>query len=218
MCGRFSLITPPEEIASYFNAQVAFDLEPRYNIAPGQPILAIRLSEQQHREAAMLHWGLIPHWAEDASIGYKMINARAETVAEKPSFRDAYRKRHCLIPVSGFYEWKGNGRQKLPYYFYRQDEEPFALAGLWEQWHNAQNNQVIESCTIITNSANSLVAPVHHRMPVVIEQPEIDQWLDTAHNSADLLLSRDWSGFEAMAVSTYVNRAENEGPECLQPI
>ena len=217
MCGRFCLTSPPDKISRTFDLQIPFDLEPRYNIAPGQPILVIRDGDDHSSEAAMLHWGLIPSWAKDRAIGYRTVNARSESITQKPAFRSAYRSRHCLVIADGFYEWATVGRQKRPSLFYRGDGNLFTLAGLWETWTDPAEGETIASCTIITTDANSLVAPVHQRMPVVIEPDNRDSWLDASRDSSGLLPSREWTGFTSRPVASYVNQAGNEGPQCHAP-
>jgi putative SOS response-associated peptidase YedK len=167
MCGRFALATEKHILEILYQLEIREDLQLRYNIAPSQNILACRLSPQHgRRELAALKWGLVPFWAEDETIGSRMINARSETVAEKPSFRDAFKKRRLLIPVSGFYEWKKEDGAKQPFYISRKDGQPFSLAGLWERWDKGTNP--LESCTILTTEPNLLLAPLHNRMPVVV--------------------------------------------------
>lgn len=168
MCRRFSLGSTKESIQKLYGTQNDLPLMPRHNTSPGQQIHAIKLTDGK-RTADNLTWGLIPAWAKDKSVGYKMINARGETVAEKPSFRSAYRSRRCLIPADGFYEWKTEGKNRQPYYFHRNDRELFSFAGIWEVWNDMDSGESIESCSIITTAANSLVAAVHHRMPVLIK-------------------------------------------------
>jgi len=210
MCGRFSLTTSPEIISQHFGFSISLLFEPRYNIAPSQDILAIN----DNHETVMLRWGLIPSWAKDPSIGYKMINARAETVAEKPSFRSAYQSRRCLVPADGFYECKREESVKQPYHIRREDRQPFSFAGLWEEWSGTHES--ICSCTIITTEANSLLTPIHHRMPVVVRQSDYNIWLSGSRDEVGALLpAYEWSGFEAVPVSTYVNNPRNEGAQCL---
>lgn len=215
MCGRFCLTSTPEAIAEFFGFKVKLHFESRFNISPGQPILVVRQNEG-HLEPGMLHWGLIPHWAKDPAINYKMINARSETVAEKPSFRSAYKSRRCLIPADGFYEWKKEGTQKQPYYFHRTDNQFFCFAGLWEYWSNTSAGQDIASCTIITTKANQLMQPIHHRMPVVVSPDYYKNWL-SGSIGVELFGTDDWPEFESYPVSTYVNNAHHEGPDCINP-
>lgn len=216
MCGRFFLTATPKVVQTYFNcgSEALYSPEPRYNIAPTQPIITIRQTPNMFWvEAIMMKWGLIPHWAKDPSMGQNMINARSETVAEKPSFRSAYKSRRCLIPVSGFYEWKTSGKHRQPHAFYRNDGDLFALAGIWEEWNG--RGETIQSCAILTTESNELVSPIHHRMPAIIEKDAIDQWLDPSAKAEQLLQPREWPEFEVRPVSTYVNNANNQGPQCL---
>ena len=163
----------------------------------------------------MLHWGLIPHWAKDASIGNRMINARAETVAEKPSFKSALKSRRCLIPADGFYEWSKEGNHKQPYHIRRSDRDLFCFAGLWEHWTDKESGEEIESCTIITTEANELLKPIHDRMPVVIPSEAYGQWINNQSINR-LLLPCEWSDFEIVQVSTFVNNANHDGPKCVE--
>ncbi|GAB4555638.1 MAG: SOS response-associated peptidase [Anaerolineae bacterium] len=188
MCGRYSVATPPDQLAEHFNATLPLpspDQRPRQNAAPAQS-LPVLLNDGS-RQIAYLKWGLIPAWAKDPSISNKLINARAETVAEKPSFRDALNKRRCLVLADAFYEWqKTSGGKKLPIKFSLADTAPFAFAGLWETWRDAQNH-VIHTFTIITTTANPLVAPIHDRMPVILPPAGQTLWLDNTASKADQL-------------------------------
>lgn len=178
MCGRFTLFEADAVLSKDFGALIAFGLAPRYNIAPSQQILAVRPSMGKGgREAALLRWGLIPHWAKDPSIGNRMINARAETATEKPSFRRAFRHRRCLVPMSGFYEWQKRGILKHPYFIALSDERVMAVAGLWERWEGAEDAP-IESCTLLTTESNDLIAPLHERMPVIVAPENYELWLN----------------------------------------
>ncbi len=221
MCGRFALITPEEVLATQFalplpDEFLSHPAPPRYNIAPTQPITAVRLSPQTgQREWARLRWGLIPSWAKDDKMGGRMINARSETAAQKPSFRSAFKRRRCLIPADGFYEWQKLNGKKQPIYFQATDKRPFALAGLWESW------QGIETCTILTVSPNTLVAPIHNRMPVIIAPQDNKMWLKR-ENDADnrLYLLRPFvpEKMTAHPVDTFVNNARNDGARCIEPV
>jgi len=220
MCGRFTLKTPASELAEVFGWTDALLLEPRYNIAPTQPVLTVR-NPGTGRESAMLHWGLIPSWSKDPTIAARMINARGETVHEKPSFRSAFRRRRCLIPADGFYEWqKTGGRTKQPMYITLADAGPFAFAGLWEQWSGADGSE-IESCTIITTEANELLADVHHRMPVILPEEAYDGWLKPEDRPSDelraLLAPYPPTAMMVSPVNTFVNSPKNDSPECIKP-
>ena len=187
MCGRYVLKANLPEIARMLGldvgTDVGFELAPRYNIAPTQDVPACRAGEDGERRLAMLRWGLVPRWAKDTKLAYRMINARGETVAEKPAFRDAFRHRRCLIPADGYYEWKKVGERKQPNFLYRRDERPFCFAGLWERWHKGGADPV-ESCAIITTQANQLGAEIHDRMPVILPQSEFARWLAAAARTA----------------------------------
>ena len=216
MCGRFSLKTPSKVLAKAFKIEVP-TLPLRYNIAPTQQVAAVR-SRPDGRELALLKWGLVPSWAKDASIGSRMINARAETVAEKPAYRWAFRRRRCLVPADGFYEWKREGGSKQPYHFRMRDEQPFAFAGLWERWRG-ELGEVIDSCTIITTEANELLAPVHDRMPVILPPEAYDTWLDDEFTDAlalgGLLRPYPAEAMERFPVSTRVNSPKNDDASCV---
>ena len=188
MCGRFVGFTKLERLKQYFPIDVArCEVAANYNVAPTQQILAIARMEGSNVLNAY-HWGLVPFWARDTSIGYKMINARAETVASKPSYREAFRKRRCLIPADGFYEWKGRKGEKQPVYITLPDRSPFAFAGLWETWLDRQNqNAVYRSCTIITRAAAGAVRDLHHRMPVILNPDAYGSWLDPQNSNIEML-------------------------------
>ncbi|MBD2002644.1 MULTISPECIES: SOS response-associated peptidase [Cyanophyceae] len=222
MCGRFSQSKSAETIAQVFQVNNVPPLTPRYNIAPTQQIQTIlQNAEQSQREFQMLHWGLIPSWAKDPKMGARMINARAETVAEKPSFRAAFKQRRCLILADGFYEWEQQEKNKQPFYFRMNDEHPFAFAGLWEHWKSG-DGEVIDSCTILTTEPNDLMRPVHNRMPVIIDPKDYDLWLDTEVKKPELLqpLLRSYSAEEMTAypVSTKVNKPVNDSAELINSL
>jgi putative SOS response-associated peptidase YedK len=160
--------------------------EPRYNVAPTQTVPIVKTKDAGW-ESALVRWGLIPAWARDAKIGYRLINARADTVATKPSFRSAFKRRRCLVPADGFYEWQKAGKGKQPFYIHRKDEEPFAFAGLWEAWENPEDGKEIQSCSLVTTEANALMAPIHDRMPVILDSATCDRWLDADEPANDLL-------------------------------
>lgn len=221
MCGRFTLITPAETIAEQFQLPEVSSLSPRYNIAPTQPVAAVRRSPGNGgRELTMLHWGLIPFWAKDPKIGARMINARSETAAEKPAFRAAFRRRRCLVPADGFYEWQRLERGKQPFYIRRRDERPFAIAGLWEHWEGPDGT--VESCTLLTTGPNDLVRPLHNRMPVILHPQDYDLWLAPGVQEPELLqpLLRPYPAEEMLAypISTWINKPENDAPRCIEPL
>lgn len=214
MCGRFAFYSPAEATAALFGVSNVPELKPRFNIAPTQSIAAIRLDSKESREVALLRWGLVPFWAKDPSIGNRMINARAETVAEKPSFRAAYRKRRCLILADGFYEWRKEADGKTPYFISLASGEPFVFAGLWEDWCAKDSDDSLQSTTIITTAANGFMSQLHHRMPVVLQQDAADRWL----GGDEQLLSdagESSPAFRAWPVDRRVNNARNEGEELV---
>jgi len=219
MCGRFTLSQSAEAIASVFQLDEVPILQPRYNIAPTQLVpTVLQNPEQRQRQLQMLRWGLIPSWAKDPAMGARLINARAETVTEKPSFRSAFRHRRCLVIADGFYEWQRQDGKKQPFYFRMQNTQPFAFAGLWERWQDP-NGEIVETCTILTTDANELLRPIHDRMPVIIDPKDYDLWLDPAVENSEPLqqILRPYSS-EAMtcyAVSTKVNNPGNDTPECI---
>ena len=222
MCGRYSFNQVAEAIADKFQVKEVPPLSPRYNIAPTQQIATVSVSsESLERQFKMLRWGLIPSWAKDAKMGAKLINARAETVAEKPAFRAAFKKRRCLILADGFYEWHTQNGEKQPFYFRLENGEPFAFAGLWEHWEKGEG-EPIESCTILTTEANELMRPIHERMPVILDSKNYEQWLDPETKKIELLQSflQPYPSEEMTAypVSTKVNSAKNDRPECIHPI
>jgi putative SOS response-associated peptidase YedK len=221
MCGRFTLTTPAQTLAVQFDLAVVPALEARFNIAPTQPVAAVRIgSEGKERELALMRWGLIPFWAKDSSIGARMINARSETAAEKPSFRTAFRRRRCLVLADGFYEWQKVDGTKQPVYVSLQDREAFAFAGLWDRWDDPENG-VVESCTVLTVEPNELLRPIHSRMPVILNPSDYSLWLDREVNEPErlqaLLCPYPSGRMQAYAVSRYVNSPRNEGPACIVP-
>lgn len=220
MCGRFALFAAGDELAERFRLAEAPVLEPRYNVAPTQSVAVVRAAATG-LELALLRWGLIPSWAGDPAIGNKLLNARAETVTQKPSFRAAFKQRRCLIPASGFYEWMKQGAgYKQPYFIRPRDGGLFALAGLWERWQNPQV-EAIESCTILTTEANAIMRPLHERMPVILDLEAENVWLDP-HASADelrsLLVPYASERMESIPVNGWVSNAKHEGPKCLEPM
>jgi putative SOS response-associated peptidase YedK len=219
MCARISLYSTGEVLAELFHLDAVPHLAPRYNIAPTQPVAVVRPGLDAGRaELTHLRWGLIPSWSKDPGMGQRLLNARAETVAEKPAFRTAFARRRCLIPVNGFYEWQTSEGKKLPLHFRRCDGLPFALAGLWERWLSPEG-QAVETCAVLTTDANDLISPVHDRMPVIIAPENRALWLDPslAGGSAlhALLRPAPAEGWLAVPASPRVNSPRNEGPECL---
>jgi putative SOS response-associated peptidase YedK len=216
MCGRFAFYSPSEATAALFGVNASLEVQPRYNIAPSQTIAAIRNNETDVRELTMLRWGLVPFWAKDPSIGNRMINARAETVAEKPSFRAAYRKRRCLVLADGFYEWHTEAGVKVPYFISLANQKSFAFAGLWEDWRSKDSDESIQSTTVITTAANDFMLPLHHRMPVILEPGTADRWLDGDDEIVGAA-TENTPKLKAWPVDRRVNNARNESPELIEP-
>jgi putative SOS response-associated peptidase YedK len=229
MCGRFTLTQSGEAIAQFFNLAEVPKIEPRYNIAPTQPVPAILANpdDPEERQFKYFYWGLIPSWAKDPSMGARLINARAETVAEKPAFRTAFKRRRCLIIADGFYEWQQLGKVKQPHYFYVSDRNgaapdhrrPFALAGLWEHWESTEGD-VIESCTILTTESNDLLRPIHERMPVILSQQDYNRWLDPNLQNPEqlrpLLHPYPPETMGSYPVNPKVNSPKYDTPDCIQ--
>jgi putative SOS response-associated peptidase YedK len=223
MCGRFVLFSTGKDISRHFELVEDPLFPPRFNIAPNQKIETVRVPQGTgHRRIATARWGLIPNWAKDKSIGWKLINARSETVFDKPAFRNSIRKRRCLIPSNGFYEWKRNhGAKTRPYFFSMADGSLFAFAGLWDSWKD-DSGETIETCSIITTAANSLVAPVHERMPVILKRDNYDLWLDNAITDLERL---SWvmvpyasELMKLYPVASKVNKASYDGPDCIEAV
>ena len=210
MCGRFALKAPPAELITRFGLDECADFSPRYNIPPGTDIPVIRQSPEGKRVLHLLRWGLIPHWAKDPSIGAKLNNARGESVAEKPSFREAFKRRRCLIPADGFYEWKSEGKIKQPYYFSLKSSEPMAMAGLWESW-TAPDGSILRTACIVTTSANALMAPIHDRMPVIISPENWKDWLaEPVEKIEGLVVSYPDAEMQAWPVSRRVSKTVDD--------
>lgn len=220
MCGRYSLTTPSEALADMFDAGPLDSFPPRYNIAPTQHVPVVRLDPDSRREWAMLRWGLIPSWAKDPAIGNRMINARAETAAEKPSFRAAMRRRRCLVPTDGFYEWQKSGNQKQPMRIELADGKPFAFAGLWEHWQSPAGDAV-ETFTILTTEASADLSAIHHRMPVILAPEHYQVWLEVGSGDVEIVLPLlapyQAERLVARPVSRHVNNPRNDDPRCLEP-
>ncbi|HSE77039.1 MAG TPA: SOS response-associated peptidase [Alphaproteobacteria bacterium] len=220
MCGRYALTTPVEALRQLFRfAGPALNLRPRWNVAPTQEAAVVRLGGGGERELSALRWGLVPYWAEDRSIGSKMINARAETVATKPAFRAAYKARRCLVPADGFYEWQtvGATRPKQPVLLRLKDGAPFAFAGLWERWVPPEGG-TLETFAIITTDANQFMAQFHHRSPVVVAAEDHAQWLDPGADAANLLRPSPSEWWQATRVSTWVNDVKHDDEKCVEPV
>ena len=231
MCGRFTWTTPLELMWSILeDYKIPMDFKPRYNIAPTQdvPVIPNTINEIESdtntKKLEFFKWGLIPSWAKDAKIGSKMINARAETLSEKPSFRNAYKRRRCLILADGYYEWVPipGEKTKQPVYIRLKSKETFAFAGLWEQWKPEWTDKPFLSCTIITCSPNPMLEEIHHRMPVILPQENYEEWLapgeQPKENLQHLLTAYPGEEMEAYPVSKFVNKPINDSPECIEPI
>lgn len=221
MCGRFTLTINPADLQDAFsNYNFPVRFAPRFNIAPSQPILAI--PNDNKLAADFFVWGLIPMWAKDPTIGSRLINARGETLAEKPSFRGSYRHKRCLILADGFYEWKsvGDKKTKTPYYIHMQDRQPFAMAGLWDSWESPDGSS-LKTCTIITTTPNELMETIHDRMPVILHPRDYAKWLDAApqtpENLQPLIKPFNADAMSAYPVSTLVNKPANDMPELVVP-
>jgi putative SOS response-associated peptidase YedK len=218
MCGRFALIVDASVLADVFDVDPPRGLQPRFNIAPTQTIPIVRASREGSRECASVRWGLVPSWANDEKMGARMINARSETVAEKPSFRSAVKSRRCLIPADGFYEWVRTTDGKQPHYIHFSDGRVFAFAGLWERWTKG-GGEPLDTCTIITTTPNDLIAGLHDRMPVILPPDQFAEWLEPAplqpERLQELLVPHPADGMEAYPVSTYVNKPANDDSECV---
>jgi len=223
MCGRFVGFRSLDELKGFFPIdKAACEVTSNFNVAPSQEILVIVRQNGENR-LDKFHWGLVPFWANDVSIGNRMINARAESVAEKPSFRNAFRKRRCLIPAYGFYEWKGATGRKQPMFIRLPDSRPFAFAGLWETWHKKDDPDAIyKSCTIITTRASESIRDIHHRMPGILKPPVYESWLDPDNQDVvalgTILENEIITELVSYPVSKQVNSASNNNPACIEPI
>lgn len=220
MCGRFVIELSAELLAEVFGLATVPEIRPSYNVAPTQIVPVVR-EVSDHRSLVQLKWGLVPPWAKDPGIGSQMINARSETVAQKPSFRHAIKYHRCIVPVSGWYEWQHVERAKIPYYFHLKDGRPLGLAGIWEEWR-APDGTLLDTFSILTTAANEIVAPVHDRMPVVVPPDAYSIWLSKHHTDPaqlePLYPPVPISGLEVYPVSDYVNSPRNNSPECIRRI
>lgn len=229
MCGRFVSSSPPDELAKYFDVEQVAEkvLEPSFNVAPSNDIYVV-LEQGGARKLDAFHWGLIPFWAKDVKTGLKMINARAETVTSSGAYKHAFKKRRCIIPADGFYEWRpvagANAKQWQPYFIRRLDGEPLAFAGVWESWYDPTQDvpERLRSCAIVTTVANDELAPLHHRMPVVLPAPVWDRWLDPSEHDVDamraLCVPLPDGELRFHPVSTLVNKPDNNGPELVEEV
>jgi putative SOS response-associated peptidase YedK len=232
MCGRYVSATPAQQLAEEFHVDAikADDLPAKYNVAPTDPVYAVAISRDGLRQLGTFKWGLVPSWAKDPSIGSRMINARAETLSEKPAFRRLLAKRRCILPADGFYEWQRLGDpqakkpRKQPFFIRRRDGKPMALAGLWEVWKPRDDPDAdwLRSATVITGEPNELVGRLHDRMPVILPEEAWDTWLDPANEDTDalakLLVPLPADQLEAYPVDTLVNSVQNDGPELIEPL
>lgn len=222
MCGRYTLTADANELAAYFELDAVPVLAPRFNIAPTQQVPIVRAVPGLGRHLDLVRWDLVPSWAKDLSIGNWLINARAETVAEKPAFKSALRQRRCLIPADGFYDWRQMGRHKQPYWIGFEGRTVFAFAGLWAHWENRSTGELVESCTIITTDAASPVGPSHGRMPAILAKPDHAAWLDPQMQDPQplvaLLRARPGADMIAYPVSRNVNNPRNDELELLSPV
>ena len=225
MCGRFARYSLSRELERYFHAHPpSFELQPNYNVAPTQEIPVIVIHEDE-RHIKKRHWGLVPFWAKDISIGSRMINARVETVTSKPAFRAALKQRRCLIPADGFYEWLGKSGSKQPYYFHLPSGEPFAFAGLYEVWEDKEappEAGPYKSCTIITTEASDSVKDIHNRMPLILKPEAYDEWLDPNNKEStkieQILKRGSVKDLKCYPVSKLVNQVGNNKKECMEPL
>ncbi len=219
MCGRYSLTVDQEALTAALEVEVLFRHEPRYNIAPTQTVPVV-VREEGSRLQKGFRWGLVPGWADDPSIGNRMINARGETAAEKPSFRVPFRRRRCLVPADGFYEWKKEDGGKVPFWIHREGGGILTFAGLWDRWEG-EDGHALETFTIVTTEANELLRPIHRRMPVILSAGGAQRWLDPAAGRSELqaLLARAPSEvLDVREVSTHVNSPSHDDPGCIQPV
>jgi putative SOS response-associated peptidase YedK len=219
MCGRYLLISPVEAMRRFFDVGGLLNLPPRYNIAPTQDAPVVRLDKQGRRELIPMRWGLVPLWAKDLSMGARCINARAESISEKPAFRDAFAHRRCLVPTDGFFEWEKKGKAKQPWRIGPAEDGLMALAGVWERWRGP-DGAVVRSYAVITTEANELVAPLHDRMPAVIPPAEFQEWLDADTSPPrlqEMLRPYPASRMRAYPVSRRVSDVRNDDPGCIEP-
>ncbi|MEA2103251.1 MAG: SOS response-associated peptidase [Candidatus Cloacimonadota bacterium] len=223
MCGRFAQINTPEKIAQEFDVlQTTMDFEPSYNVAPSNDVAVVIYDHHKGvKKLGTMRWGLIPNWAKDKSVGYKMINSRSESLTEKPSFQIPFTRKRCLIPASGFYEWKKQDNRKIPFYFHLKNREIFGFAGIFDKWISSEGKNIF-SCSIITTSANELVKEVHHRMPVILSKQSENIWLDNSRYDKNELLSflksYEPNEMQTYQVSPFVNSPQNNSVECIKPL
>lgn len=217
MCGRFAFYSSSDAMAELFRAEPVGSVEPRWNIAPTQDVAAVRQRESGRRELVNLRWGLVPYWAKDPSIGNRLINARAESLAEKPAYREAYRRRRCLVLADGFYEWRPGPDGKIPWFISLASGEPFAFAGLWERWRDRERGEVLETAVIVTTAAQGFIAELHDRMPVVLSREQGDRWLAGEEGVLEAAAAHP-PALRAWPVDRQVNSAKHEGAELIEPV
>lgn len=220
MCGRLVIYSPPEQLADYVHAHGGVPFQSSYNVTPDQFIPSCRVNEAGDRELVLMRWGLVPHWSKGPDNRYSMINARAETVHQKPAYRTPFKRHRCLIPVDGFYEWtQANGKQ--PWYFHYQNNSPLALAGLWDHW-SGESGDSMDSCTIVVTEANELMQPIHDRMPVILTPDQFETWLDPQNQDVEtlraMLLPYQGADLETYPVSRQVNNPRHDTSELLEQI
>jgi len=222
MCGRFAFFSAREALVRMFELPPDTpDVEPHYNIAPTQYVAAVRINREGARKLSMLYWGLVPSWAKEKSIGARMINARAETLRDKPAFRKAYERRRCLVPADGYYEWQRSGARKQPWFIGLASGEPFAMAGLWEGWRDPADGEWLRSCSIVTTTPAQSIAHLHDRMPVILPPSAYAAWLDPANEDLDgldaMLVPPPSAEIAARTVSSRVNSARVDEPSLIEP-
>ena len=218
MCGRFAFFSPREAVIAAFGADLNFQSDPRYNIAPSQEVTLLRLDENGDLRVDKYRWGLVPFWAQDPAIGNRMINARAETVTEKPSYRQSFSRRRCLVLASGFYEWRKDADGKTPFFISRADNQPFGMAGLWDEWAKG-DGELLRTCTVITTPANEFMQTMHHRMPVLMDGSSAPSWLNVEALNGELLpmlLGPQTVELQAWPVGKSVNNPLNDNADLIQ--
>ena len=224
MCGRYKLTVSWREIVRLYNLTNSVNLQPRYNIAPTQDVLAITFDgETKERRGEMMRWGLVPFWAKDTKVGYSLINAKAETIATKPAYREAFKKRRCIIPADSFYEWQATGgKHKQPYLIQMKDHGVFGFAGLWERWTDKSSGEVVRSCTIVTTEPNELCAPIHNRMPVILDADVYSRWLGERPATADELhaMLKPYSAelMECFKIGPRIGNVKYDEPSLIEPV
>jgi len=221
MCGRFALDANVKTVKAQFHIDEMMDIEPRFNIAPTEEVLTLFHAGENHLKPVMLYWGLIPFWAKDKTIGQRLINARAETVSQKPAYRAAFKKRRCLVIMSGFFEWRREGERKQPFYFFQKEEQLLAVAAIWEHWQDNNSGESIHSCCLITTNANELMKPIHNRMPVILDEQTQSLWLDKEPDRRQLqsiLRPYPHQDLACYPVTPKMNNARFKDKQAIEPI